>query len=175
MLGEIIAQHLEHELHIEVRRKLDLGGTFLAHQAILNGSIDLYPEYTGTALISVLKQPIVKDPQQALERVRAGYAHWNLKWMNSLGFQNTFAMTVRREDAESRRVHTLTEAAQYSPGWRIGVGYEFESRADGLPGLLKTYPLKQSGPCAPWTWAYSTKRWPRSKWTWLRVTRPTAR
>ena len=145
VLGEIIAQHLERELHIEVRRKLDLGGTFLAQQAIVTGSIDLYPEYTGTALTSVLKQPVVKDPKLAMEQVRAGYSKWNLRWMNSLGFENTFAMAVRREDAQGRHIHTLTEAAGYTPGWRIGVGYEFESRPDGLPGLLKTYRLKQSG------------------------------
>lgn len=145
VLGEIIAQHLERELHIEVRRKLDLGGTFLAQQAIVTGSIDLYPEYTGTALTSVLKQPVVKDPKLAMEQVRAGYNKWNLRWMNSLGFENTFAMAVRRDDAQARHVHTLSEAAAYQPGWKIGVGYEFESRPDGLPGLLKTYSLKQSG------------------------------
>ncbi len=146
LLGEIIAQHLERELHLEVRRKLDLGGTFLAQQAIVTGAIDLYPEYTGTALSSVLKQPAVKDPQVAMERVRSGYAHWNLRWMKSLGFENTFAMAVRREDARARHIHTLSEAGHYQPGWRLGVGYEFESRPDGLAGLLKTYNLKQSGP-----------------------------
>jgi glycine betaine/choline ABC-type transport system substrate-binding protein len=145
VLGEIVAQHLERELHMEVRRKLDLGGTFLAQQAILTGAIDLYPEYTGTALSSVLKQPIVKDPKTAMDCVRAGYARWNLQWMNSLGFENTFAMAVRREDAQARHIHTLSDAARYQPGWRMGVGYEFESRPDGLPGLLKTYNLKQSG------------------------------
>ncbi len=145
VLGEIIAQHLERELHVEVRRKLDLGGTFLAQQSIVTGSIDLYPEYTGTALTSVLKQPVVKDPAAAMEKVRAGYARWNLRWMNSLGFENTFAMAVRREDAQARHVHTLSDAVRYQPGWHIGVGYEFESRPDGLPGLLKTYPLRQSG------------------------------
>ncbi len=128
-----------------MRRKLDLGGTFLAQQAILTGAIDLYPEYTGTALASVLKQPTVKDPQLAMERVRKGYAPWNLRWMDPLGFENTFALAIRREDAQARHLHTLSEAANYQPGWRLGVGYEFESRPDGLPGLLKTYNLKQSG------------------------------
>ncbi len=145
VLGEIIAQHLEHRLHLDVRRKLDLGGTFLAQQALLTGSIDLYPEYTGTALTAVLKQPVVKDRKIAMQRVRAGYARWGLRWMNSLGFENTFAMAIRRADAQSRHLQTLSEAAGYRPGWHIGVGYEFESRPDGLPGLLKTYGLEQSG------------------------------
>jgi glycine betaine/choline ABC-type transport system substrate-binding protein len=145
ILGEIIAQHVERDLHLSVRRKLDLGGTFLAHRALESGSIDLYPEYTGTALTAVLKQPIVKDPALALERVRAGYARWGLHWMNSLGFENTFAMAIRREDAQARRVHTLSEAATYTPGWRMGVGYEFEQRPDGLPGLIQSYGLKTTG------------------------------
>lgn len=145
ILGEIVAQHIERELKIDVRRKLDLGGTFLAQRALVSGSIDLYPEYTGTALTSVLKQPVVKDPKLALDRVRAGYARWGLVWMNPLGFENTFAMAIRREDAQARGVRTLTEAARYPAGWRMGVGYEFEQRPDGLPGLLATYGLKVTG------------------------------
>ncbi len=141
----MIAQHLERELHQDVRRKLYLGGTFLAQKALETGSIDLYPEYTGTALASVLKQPLVKDPAAAMERVRAGYRRWNLQWMNSLGFENTFAMAIRNEDADARHVHSLSEAADYQPGWRIGVGYEFESRPDGLPALLTTYGLRKAG------------------------------
>jgi glycine betaine/choline ABC-type transport system substrate-binding protein len=145
ILGEMIAQHLERELKIDVRRKLDLGGTFLAQLALAGGSIDLYPEYTGTALASVLKQPIVKDPKLAFERVREGYARWGLVWMNPLGFENTFAMAIRREQAQARNIHRLSDAAQYAAGWRMGVGYEFEQRPDGLPGLLKTYGLKVNG------------------------------
>lgn len=144
ILGEILAQHLENRLHTRVRRKLDLGGTFLTHRAILSGSIDLYPEYTGTALTSVLKQPAVKDPAAALARVRSGYAAWNVQWMNPLGFENTFAMAIRKSDAQSRHAHTLSEAAAAGP-WRLGVGYEFEQRPDGLPGLRQTYGLQALG------------------------------
>jgi osmoprotectant transport system substrate-binding protein len=145
ILGEIISQQIERTMHTDVRRKLDLGGTFLAQRAMLSGSIDLYPEYTGTALTAVLKQPIVKDPGVALERVRAGYRQWNIRWMNPLGFENTFAMAIRREEAHARGIHTLTEAGAYQPGWRMGVGYEFEQRPDGLPGLVKTYGLHVDG------------------------------
>ncbi len=145
ILGEIISQHIENRLHTRVRRKLDLGGTFLTQQAIVTGSIDLYPEYTGTALTSVLKQPVVKDPAAALARVREGYARWNLRWMNPLGFENTFAMAIRRSDAESRHLKTLSDAAAPGNQWRMGVGYEFEQRPDGLPGLQKTYHLPLTG------------------------------
>jgi len=145
ILGEIIAQQIEREMHTDVRRKLDLGGTFLAQRAMLGGSIDLYPEYTGTALTAVLKQPVVKDPHQALERVRAGYRQWNIRWMDPLGFENTFAMAIRRSDAQSRGVHSLTQAGAYQAGWRMGAGYEFEQRPDGLPGLVQTYGLHVNG------------------------------
>jgi glycine betaine/choline ABC-type transport system substrate-binding protein len=146
ILGEIIAQQIEREMHTDVRRKLDLGGTFLAQRAMLSAGIDLYPEYTGTALTAVLKQPVVKDPGEALRRVRAGYAQWHIRWMNPLGFENTFAMAIRRADAEARSVHTLSEAGAYQAGWRMGAGYEFEQRPDGLPGLVKTYGLHVDGP-----------------------------
>jgi glycine betaine/choline ABC-type transport system substrate-binding protein len=145
ILGEIIAQQIERELHTDVRRKLDLGGTFLAHRAMVSGSIDLYPEYTGTALTAVLKQPVVKDPAEALARVRKGYAPWHIRWMDPLGFENTFAMAIRRADAQSRNVRTLSDAGADQAGWRMGAGYEFEQRPDGLPGLVKTYGLRVDG------------------------------
>ena len=141
ILGEIVAQHLESRLHGHVSRKLDLGGTLLAQQALVNGGIDVYPEYTGTALTGVLKQAPSKDPAKVLEQVRRGYAQWHLRWLDPLGFENTFAMAVRKEDAPGA---TLTEAAK-SRSWRLGAGYEFAHRPDGLPGLLSTYGLKMSG------------------------------
>jgi glycine betaine/choline ABC-type transport system substrate-binding protein len=142
VLGEIVAQHLEHRLGGHVSRKLDLGGTLLAQQAIESGEIDVYPEYTGTALTSVLKQPPEKDPARVLELVRQGYRQWHLDWLPPLGFENTFAMAVRREDAAG--VKTLSQAAG-TRSWRLGAGYEFAKRPDGLPGFLKTYGLKMSG------------------------------
>jgi glycine betaine/choline ABC-type transport system substrate-binding protein len=142
VLGEIVAQHLEHRLGGHVSRKLDLGGTLLAQQAIVSGEIDVYPEYTGTALTSVLKQPPEKDPAKVLELVRQAYRQWHLDWLPPLGFENTFAMAVRREDAAGAK--TLSQAAG-ARSWRLGAGYEFAKRPDGLPGLLKTYGLKMSG------------------------------
>jgi glycine betaine/choline ABC-type transport system substrate-binding protein len=93
ILGEIVAQHLENRLGGHVSRRLDLGGTLLAQQALVTGEIDVLPEYTGTALTTVLKQQPEKDAAEVLARVRAGYAKWGLEWLEPLGFENTFAMT----------------------------------------------------------------------------------
>ncbi len=144
ILGEIVAQHLEHRLGGHVSRRLDLGGTLLAQQALVSGDIDVLPEYTGTALTSVLKQRPGSNPAQVLSQVRAGYAKWGLEWLAPLGFENTFAMTIRREEAQRRRIATLSQAAA-SGSWRLGAGYEFATRPDGLPGLLRTYGLHLDG------------------------------
>ena len=142
ILGEIVAQHLEHRLGQRVDRKLNLGGTMLAHQALVGGEIDLYPEYTGTALTAILKLPPAHDPAAAMALVRSEYqARFGVEWMDSLGFNNTFAMVIRGEDARNSKIATLSDAAKYSPGWNLGVGYEFQQRSDGLAGLLKTYHL----------------------------------
>jgi osmoprotectant transport system substrate-binding protein len=141
ILGEIVAQHLENRLHGHVSRKLDLGGTLLAQQAMVAGDIDVYPEYTGTALTAVLKDKPLKDPARVLAVVRQGYAQWHLEWLDPLGFENTFAMAVRKEETSAA---TLTAAAR-ERGWKLGVGYEFAKREDGLPGLMKTYGLQLAG------------------------------
>src|SRR5436309_15414151 len=96
LLGEILAQQIERRTGIAVERKLNLGGTMLAHEALVKGDLDLYPEYTGTALTAVLKQSPTSDRAAALEAVRTAYrSRWNLEWMPPLGFNNTFAMIVR--------------------------------------------------------------------------------
>jgi len=141
ILGEIVAQHLENRLHGHVSRRLDLGGTLLAHQAMLNGDLDVYPEYTGTALTAVLKERPLRDPGGVLSAVRRGYAQWHLEWLDPLGFENTFAMVIRKEGGGPA---TITEAAAAHP-WRLGAGYEFARREDGLPGLIKTYDLRVKG------------------------------
>lgn len=142
ILGEIVAQHLEHRLGRHVARQLNLGGTLLVHQALVHGDIDLYPEYTGTALTTVLKLPLAHDPAAVMALVRTEYqARFAVEWMDPLGFNNTFAMVIRGDDARKSKIATLSEAARYSPGWNLGVGYEFQQRSDGLAGLLKTYNL----------------------------------
>ncbi len=146
ILGEIVAQHLEHRLHIKVDRKFNLGGTLLAHQSLVSGDIDLYPEYTGTALTSILKLPPSRDRQQAFQQVQSEYlSRFRVAWLDPLGFNNTFAMVIRGEDARRGQLKTLSDAAKHGPGWVLGVGYEFQQRPDGLAGLLKTYGLPLKG------------------------------
>jgi osmoprotectant transport system substrate-binding protein len=144
LLGEILAQQIERRMGVPVERQLNLGGTLLAHGALVKGSIDLYPEYTGTALTAVMKQSPFPDARAVLGAVRAGYQkQWQLEWLSPLGFNNTFAMMVRGETARATKLATISDAAAQS--WRLGVGYEFKSRADGLDGLLKTYNLRLTG------------------------------
>lgn len=141
LLGEIVAQQIERRLGAPVSRKLNLGGTLLAHEALVKGDIDLYPEYTGTALTAVLKQPPVTSRSAALEQVRAGYRErWGLEWVAPFGFNDTFAMMVRSETG----IRTLSEAAARQ-AWRLGAGYEFQQRPDGLDGLVKAYGLRIDG------------------------------
>ncbi|MBZ5725508.1 MAG: ABC transporter substrate-binding protein [Acidobacteriia bacterium] len=145
VLGEILAQQIERRTGIRVERKLNLGGTLLAHAALVAGAIDLYPEYTGTALTAVLKQAPLRDAAGVLAAVRAAYQRrWRLAWLAPLGFNNTFAMMIRGETARRAKLATLSDAAQSQP-WRLGVGYEFQQRPDGLDGLLKTYGLRTAG------------------------------
>ena len=142
ILGEIIAQHIEARLHQPVERKLDLGGTLLAHQALLSKGIDLYPEYTGTAFTNVLKRSGVTDPAVVLEQVRAEYASgFHLDLMDPLGFDNSFAMTIRGEDARARHLQTLSDAAADPTGFTLGAGYEFLTRPDAYGALNRAYSI----------------------------------
>lgn len=146
VLGEIIAQQIEGCAHLPVERRFNLGGALLAHQAITSGNIDIYPEYTGTALTAVLKESASGPPDGVLESVRQAYKQrFGVHWLDPLGFENTFAMAIPGTIAEKRSLRTLSDAAASGIAWRLGVGYEFEQRPDGLPGLLQTYPLKLSG------------------------------
>ena len=146
LIGEIVAQHLEHRLGHPVDRKLNLGGTLLTHQALVSGQIDVYPEYTGTALTEILKDSPSADARAVLERVRAGYRdRWRLEWLEPLGFNNTFAMVIPGPEARRLNIATLSQAAQAKRGWRLGAGYEFVQRHDGLKGLLQVYPLALEG------------------------------
>jgi len=143
ILGEIIAQHLESRLHQPVVRKLNLGGTLLAHQAMLARDIDLYPEYTGTAFTNILKRSGVTDPKVVLDRVRTEYASgMQVDWLDPLGFASTFAMTVRGDVARSRHLESLSDAVSDPAGFTLGAGYEFLTRPDGYPVVTQNYPIK---------------------------------
>ena len=142
ILGELLAQHIEAKTGMKVERRFYLAGSYICHQALISGRIDAYVEYTGTALTAILKRPVERDPQTVLNSVRNLYQQrYQITVMPPLGFENTFAMVVRGEDAQRLHLNTLSDAASYTPQWRLGVGYEFEQRPDGLPGLSKVYGL----------------------------------
>ncbi|MGB8475222.1 MAG: glycine betaine ABC transporter substrate-binding protein [Candidatus Acidiferrum sp.] len=143
ILAELLAQHIEARTGIPVARKTNLGGTLLVHKALLSGDIDLYVEYTGTALTAVLNESPGSDTSAAIyTRVKQQYAQrYNLVLTEPLGFENTFAMVVRGEDAQKLHLRTLSDLAPIAPKWRIGVGYEFLERPDGFPGWSKRYSL----------------------------------
>jgi osmoprotectant transport system substrate-binding protein len=146
VLGEILAQQIERRLQIKVERKLNLGGTLLAQQALESGQIDLFPEYTGTALTNVLKLPPSVDAAAVLAQVRSEYRRrWNIEWLDPFGFNNSFAMVIRGEEARRGKLETLSEAARYKSNWIMGAGYEFLQRPDGFPGLVKAYGLSVKG------------------------------
>jgi len=144
ILGEIAAQQLERKLHIHVSRKLNLGGTLLTHEAIVHGDIDVYPEYTGTAASVVLKSTPAGEPAQVYMAVKDAYlARFALIWLPPLGFNDTFAMVVRSADA--RKLPQPELSAATARKWRLGVGYEFLTRPDGLTKLDKAYAIQWEG------------------------------
>jgi osmoprotectant transport system substrate-binding protein len=144
VLGEIAAQQLERKVHVRVERKLNLGGTLLAHEAIVRGDIDIYPEYTGTGASVVLKKDIAGDAARTYMAVKDVYRErWGLIWLPPLGFNDTFAMVVRKQDAQ--RLKTAELSAAGSRQWRLGVGYEFLTRPDGLRRLDQAYALRWEG------------------------------
>jgi osmoprotectant transport system substrate-binding protein len=146
VLGELLAQQIEAMTGMKVERRFYLAGSYICNQALIAGRIDSYVEYTGTALTAILKQPVNKNPQRVLDTVRRLYQErYQVVVTEPLGFENTFAMVIRGQDAERFHVSTLSQAARYTPQWRLGVGYEFEQRPDGLPGLQQAYGLKFDG------------------------------
>jgi osmoprotectant transport system substrate-binding protein len=143
VLGELLAQEIEAKSNLKVERRFYLAGSYICQQALLAGRIDGYVEYTGTALTAILKQPVERNPETAFARVRQLYSsRFGVRVADPLGFENTFAMVIRNNDALRLHLATLSQAAQYTPQWRLGVGYEFEQRPDGLPGLSSAYGLK---------------------------------
>lgn len=147
VLGELLAQEIEAKSHLKVERRFYLAGSYICNQSLIAGRIDAYVEYTGTALTAILKQPVNRDPQQVLDTVRRLYAaKYHVTVAAPLGFDNGFAMVIRGDDARRLHLTTLSQAAPYTPQWKLGVGYEFEQRPDGLPGLSAAYGLKFNGP-----------------------------
>lgn len=147
ILGELLAQEIEAKTGMKVERRFYLAGSYICNQALLAGRIDGYVEYTGTALTAILKQPVDKNQQRVLDTVRRLYKQrYNVVVGPPLGFQNTFAMVIRGGEAKSLHLTTLSQAARFTPKWRLGVGYEFEERPDGLRGLESAYGLRFAAP-----------------------------
>lgn len=140
ILSEMIAQRIE-RAGLEVDRRFNLGGN-VCHQAMVSGQMDVYVEYTGTALTSILKEPVVHDRDAVYRRVREAYAaQFGIEWTEPLGFNNTFAIIVRADDARRLNLKTISDAAPHTRNWVAGFGFDFRGREDGYPGLARVYGL----------------------------------
>ncbi len=143
ILGEIIAQQLEAKTRLPVERRFYLAGSYICHQAILAGRVDIYPEYTGTALTAILKEKPEGNREEVYNRVKNEYGkRFGLALGPTLGFNDTFAIQIRGDDARRLGLKTISQAAVYTPQWRAGFGYEFMERPDGYKGLAATYGLR---------------------------------
>jgi osmoprotectant transport system substrate-binding protein len=143
ILGELMAQMIEARTSLKAERRFYLAGTYICHQAILAGRIDVYPEYTGTALTTILKEKPAGDEQAVYQRVKSEYeTRFGLTLGPGFGFNDTFAMEIRGEDARRMNIRTLSQVVAFTPRWRAGFGYEFMERPDGYRGLVATYGLR---------------------------------
>lgn len=146
MLGELIAQMVEERTHLRVERRFYLAGTYICQQALLAGRIDIYPEYTGTALTAILKEKVSGDRMQVFQQVKSEYERrFALTLGPPFGFNDTFAMEIRGDDARRLKLTTLSQAAAFAPQWHAGFGYEFMERPDGYRGLAAAYGLHFAG------------------------------
>jgi osmoprotectant transport system substrate-binding protein len=142
ILGELMAQRIEARTGLKVDRRFYLAGTYICHQALLAGRMDIYPEYTGTALTTILKQKSEGDEADVYQRVKNEYERrFGLTLGPAFGFNDTFAMEIRGEDARRLNIKTLSQAVAFTPHWRAGFGYEFMERPDGYRGLVAAYGL----------------------------------
>lgn len=146
ILAEFLSQHIEARTGIPVERKANLGGTLLVHKALLAGDLDLYVEYTGTALTAVLNETPTGDSAAVYQRVRQQYAQrFHLEVTDPLGFENTFVMVIRGDDAQRFNLRRSSDLAPFAPKWRIAFGYELLERPDGFPGWSARYNLHFAG------------------------------
>ncbi len=147
VLAELLAQEMESRSGLPVERRVNLGGTLICQQALRAGQIDLYVEYTGTALTVVLGEQPFSNPGGVYQRVKADYAQrFGLEVTEPLGFNNTFAIVVRGQDARGWKLRTISDLAPHAPRMRAGFGYEFMERPDGFRGWSETYHLKFAEP-----------------------------
>ncbi len=143
ILAEILAKSIETKTNLKVTRKFNLGGTGICHEGVKSGQLDAYVEYTGTAFTAILKQKKLNDAQAVYDQVKQEYIkQFNLVLTEPLGFEDTFAIIIRKKDAQRLHIQTISEVAKYISQWQGGFGYEFTEREDGLQGLSETYGLE---------------------------------
>ncbi|HZP32948.1 MAG TPA: glycine betaine ABC transporter substrate-binding protein [Candidatus Acidoferrales bacterium] len=143
ILAELLAQQVAAHTSLRVDRRLNLGGTLICHRAMLAGQLDMYAEYTGTALAAVLNEPSSNDTEAVYRAVHDAYRdRFGFDVGPPLGFNNTFAIVVRSEDAKKNKLRTISDLVPHAPQWRAGFGYEFMERSDGYPGLARAYGLR---------------------------------
>jgi osmoprotectant transport system permease protein len=146
ILGELVAQAIEDGAGVAVERRFELSGD-ICHRGIVAGEIDAYVEYTGTAFTAILKHDPITDPREVYDQVKREYeSQFGVEWLDPLGFNNTFAILVRGDDARSLGLRTISDAARYASRWQAGFGQDFMSRQDGYPGFARTYGLKFAAP-----------------------------
>lgn len=143
LLAEMFAQLIEARTELTVTRRLGLAGTQVCFEALKTGGIDLYPEYTGTGLVTILGEAPMEEPSAVLNRVRTEFLHrWNIWWLAPLGFDNSYALALRRDRAQALGLRTISDLVRLAPTLKAGFGYEFIKRPDGLPGLQQQYGLQ---------------------------------
>jgi glycine betaine/choline ABC-type transport system substrate-binding protein len=147
VLAELLSQQIEARTGIHVERKTNLGGTLLVHKAMQAGQVDLYVEYTGTALNAVLNESPTGDSSAVYQRVKQLYGQrFNFEVTEPLGFENTFAMVIRNEEAQQLHLQRMSDLVAVAPKWRVGVGFEFLERLDGFHGWSERYGLHFAQP-----------------------------
>ncbi len=147
ILGELLAQEIEARTPMRVERRFYLAGTYICQQAMLAGRIDVYPEYTGTALTAILKQKSGSDERAVYDQVKSEYeTRFHFTLGQPFGFNDTFAMEIRGDDARRLNIRTLSQAVPFAQHWRAGFGYEFMERPDGYRGLAAAYGLHFAEP-----------------------------
>lgn len=145
LLAEIFAELIEAQTPLKVERQFNLGATGICFEALRKGAIDLYPEYTGTALAAILQEPLNVSPAQAWQRVQTAFAErYQLIWLPPLGFNNTYALVMRAERARQLGITSIQDLASRQPPLKLGFSHEFMARSDGWPGLKAAYRLPQT-------------------------------
>ncbi|HHY37945.1 MAG TPA: glycine/betaine ABC transporter substrate-binding protein [Clostridia bacterium] len=141
IIGEMLAQLVENNTDLKVERKFGLGNVQVIHQAITQGDIDVYPEYTSTGLYAQLKEETdTRDPDAIYQMVKQRYKEkWDIDWLSPLGFNNTYSLAVTKETAQRLGVKTYSDLAPHTKDLVFGGTAAFFDRADGMPGLVKTY------------------------------------